>query len=95
MANVDSYMAAVEKLSDDELMEELRRHDLVAGPVVETTRRLYQKKLAQAMADQAKGVCGCVGVVSDIWRAKVEGREVGEGGAGIPPPTSANVMTLG
>lgn len=48
-------MAGVEKLTDDELAEELRKYEVAAGPIVDTTRALYQRKLAQAMAARAKG----------------------------------------
>lgn len=49
-------MAQVEALTDEELLEELRKHGVLAGPILDTTRAVYRKKLAQAMAEQAKGV---------------------------------------
>ena len=50
-------MADVARLSDEELVEELRRYGEDPGPIVETTRGLYQKKLARLMGEKAKGWC--------------------------------------
>eukprot|EP00731_Ephydatia_muelleri_P023720 Em0015g1303a len=52
----DAYLAGIEELTDDKLCQELRTHGVEAGPIVNTTRLLYQKKLAEAMANRAKGV---------------------------------------
>ena len=49
-------MTQAEALTDEELLEELRKHGVLAGPILDSTRAVYQKKLAQAMAERAKGV---------------------------------------
>ena len=54
LANAEAYVAQVEALTDEELLEELRKHGVLAGPILDTTRAVYRKKLAQAMAEQAK-----------------------------------------
>ena len=53
-------MADVCQLSDEELMEELRQFGETPGPIVDTTRGLYQKKLARLMAEKTKGGCVCL-----------------------------------
>ena len=55
-----SYMASVSQLSDEELAEELRAYGEEPGPVMESTRGVYQRKLAKLMAEKTKG--GWVGV---------------------------------
>ena len=56
-------MAGVSQLSDEELVKELRRYGEEPGPVMDSTRGVYQRKLAKLMADKAKGACG--------WRDRV------------------------
>ena len=53
-------MAGVSQLSDEELMEELRRYGEEPGPILDSTRGLYQKKLAKLMAEKTKGEEGDV-----------------------------------
>eukprot|EP00731_Ephydatia_muelleri_P003722 Em0001g3722a len=55
LANAEAYMTQAEALTDEELLEELRKHGVLAGPILDSTRAVYQKKLAQAMAERAKG----------------------------------------
>ena len=54
-ASQTTYMADVCQLSDEELLEELRKYGEDPGPIVESTRGLYQKKLARLMAEKTKG----------------------------------------
>ena len=49
-------MAEVVQLSDEELLEELRKYGENPGPIVDSTRGLYQKKLARLVAQKTKGV---------------------------------------
>ena len=39
----------VSALSDDELFEKLQQHGISAGPIVDSTRKLYQKKLLDVL----------------------------------------------
>lgn len=55
-ASQSSYMARVSQLTDEELAEELRKHGEDPGPIMETTRGVYQRKLAKLMAEKTKGV---------------------------------------
>ena len=41
----------VSALSDDELFEKLQQHGISAGPIVDSTRKLYQKKLVAIMTE--------------------------------------------
>ena len=45
-ASQSSYMAGVSQLSDGDLAEELRRYGMVSGPIIDSTRGVYQNKLA-------------------------------------------------
>jgi len=47
----DTYLEQVKKLSDAELASELRKYDSRVGPVVESTRAVYQRKLASMMSE--------------------------------------------
>lgn len=48
-------MAGVSQLSDEDLAEELRRYGEDPGPIMETTRGVYQRQLAKLMAERTKG----------------------------------------
>lgn len=54
-ASQSSYMAGVSQLSDEDLAEELRRYGEDPGPIMETTRGVYQRQLAKLMAERTKG----------------------------------------
>ena len=45
----------VARLTDEELVEELRSRGEEPGPVMDSTRGVYQRKLAKLMAEKAKG----------------------------------------
>lgn len=47
----DTYLDQVKKLSDGELASELKKYDSRIGPIVETTRAVYQRKLASLMSE--------------------------------------------
>lgn len=47
-------MAMVTRLTDEELEKELRNRKEKPGPVMDTTREVYQRKLAKPMAESAK-----------------------------------------
>ncbi|CAI8044209.1 hypothetical protein GBAR_LOCUS24545 [Geodia barretti] len=53
-ASQTAYMAEVVQLSDEELLEELRKYGENPGPIVDSTRGLYQKKLARLVAQKTK-----------------------------------------
>ena len=42
-------------MSDKELMEELRKFGENPGPITDTTRVVYQRKLAKHLAEKTKG----------------------------------------
>ena len=42
-------------MSDEELAEQMRAFGEEAGPIIDTTRGVYQRKLAKLMAERAKG----------------------------------------
>ena len=42
-------------MSDKELMEELRKFGENPGPITDTTRGVYQRKLAKHLAEKTKG----------------------------------------
>lgn len=48
-------MAGVSQLSDEDLAEELRRYGENPGPIMDTTRGVYQRQLAKLMAERTKG----------------------------------------
>ena len=45
--------ADIEALDDDELLEKLKENGISAGPIVASTRKFYQKKLAMALKGEA------------------------------------------
>ena len=44
--SIETYLPSVKLLSDEELVEDLKEHGVVPGPITESTRSVYQKKLA-------------------------------------------------
>jgi hypothetical protein len=56
----------VSKLTDEELAEKLIEFNIAAGPVVESTRTVYQKKLAISMRESMKIVTTIDDTVSDV-----------------------------
>ena len=55
-------------MSDKELMEELRKFGENPGPITDTTRGVYQRKLAKHLAEKTKGesvikMCGTFSTV--------------------------------
>lgn len=50
----DTYLDQVKKLSDGELASELKKYDSRIGPIVETTRAVYQRKLASLMSERLR-----------------------------------------
>ena len=54
-ASQSTYMGDVCKLDDEELAEELRNYGENPGPILDSTRGVYQKKLARLMAEKTKG----------------------------------------
>jgi hypothetical protein len=44
--------AEIEELDDNELFSMLREHNIPAGPIVASTRHLYQKKLIRLLSNQ-------------------------------------------
>ena len=57
-AKAEAYLASVTRLSDQELMDELRRFGEDPGPITATTKSLYQKQLAKCVSEKAKGARG-------------------------------------
>ena len=55
----DTYLEQVKKLSDAELASELRKYDSRVGPVVESTRAVYQRKLASLMSEVSNISVNC------------------------------------
>ena len=54
-AKGDTYVSQVAQMSDKELMEELRKFGENPGPITDTTRGVYQRKLAKHLAEKTKG----------------------------------------
>ncbi len=54
---MDTYLPGVLSLADAELKEELESFGKDLGPIVDSTRDLYQKMLAKLMAENAVGKC--------------------------------------
>ena len=55
---MDTYLGQVQKLTDQELLEELRelsQEGEEPGPITDTTRAVYQRQIARRMAEKAKG----------------------------------------
>ena len=50
----DTYLDQVKRLSDTELASELHKYDSRIGPIVESTRAVYQRKLASLMSEVSK-----------------------------------------
>lgn len=50
----DTYLDQVKKLSDTELASELQKYDSRIGPIVESTRAVYQRKLASLMSERLR-----------------------------------------
>lgn len=50
----DNYLDQVKKLSDSELASELKKYDSRIGPIVESTRAVYQRKLASLMSERLR-----------------------------------------
>ena len=48
--SIDSYLPDIKTMSDEELIEELRDYGATPGPITNTTRLVYQKKLASFKA---------------------------------------------
>lgn len=70
-SKIDSYLGQVARLSDQELLEELRALGESPGPVTDTTRAVYQRQLARHMADKAKGATLCIVASSNFARVCV------------------------
>ena len=54
---LDTYLPDVLDLPDSELLEELRGYGEDCGPITDSTRGVYQRKLAKLMAEKATGKC--------------------------------------
>jgi hypothetical protein len=54
--SIDSYLPDIKTMSDEELIEELRDYGATPGPITNTTRLVYQKKLASFKAKGAVSV---------------------------------------
>ena len=54
---MDTYLADVVALSDEELLEELQAHGKATGPIVDSTRSAYQRMLAKLIAEQTVSKC--------------------------------------
>ena len=57
VAKSDTYISQVAQMTDKQLMEELRKFGEDPGPITDTTRGVYQKKLAKLFAEKPKGEC--------------------------------------
>lgn len=60
VATPDTYMSDINKLSDAELMSELKKLGVSPGPITSSTRDVYRRKLAKLKAEKTRGVCVCV-----------------------------------
>ena len=56
VASADHYLKQVTNISDTELVSELKKYNVDVGPITETTRGVYERKLAKLMAEKAKGI---------------------------------------
>ena len=51
----DTYISQVAQMTDKQLLEELRQFGEDPGPITDTTRGVYQRKLAKHLAEKPKG----------------------------------------
>ena len=66
----------VSALDDDELFEKLKEHGISAGPIVDSTRKLYQKKLVLVLKGETVNTTNGKGVeYSDTEEEKEEEEE--------------------
>ena len=56
VASADHYLKQVTNISDTELASELKKYNVDVGPITDSTRSVYQRKLAKLMAEKAKGI---------------------------------------
>lgn len=54
---VDTYLPSIAEMTDNDLVEELERYGINSGPITDTTRGVYQRKLAKLMSEKATGKC--------------------------------------
>ena len=55
VASLEEVMEEVSNLSDDQLFQQLKSFNVDIGPIVESTRALYQKKLASLIQASESG----------------------------------------
>jgi len=51
----DTYLTQVTQMSDGELVEQLRKFGEDPGPITDTTKGVYQRKLAKHLAEKTLG----------------------------------------
>lgn len=51
----DTYLAQVTQMSDGELVQQLRKFGEDPGPITDTTKGVYQRKLAKHLAEKTLG----------------------------------------
>ena len=64
VVKTDTYLTQVTQMSDKELVEQLRKFGEDPGPITDTTKGVYQRKLAKHLAEKTVGalkemVFGC------------------------------------
>nr|XP_008169692.1 inner nuclear membrane protein Man1 isoform X1 [Chrysemys picta bellii] len=80
-------MAAAAQLTDEELFSELRRFGLSPGPVTESTRPVYLKKLKKLREDERAGARGSANKTRNSNNNNTgAGAAPGEGGGGRAAP---------
>ena len=54
VASPEAYMADVGKMSDSELIRELKQQGVSPGPITSSTREVYRRKLAKLKAEKTR-----------------------------------------
>ena len=72
----DTYLDQVKKLSDSELASELKKYDSRIGPIVESTRAVYQRKLASLMSEVSK-LLTLIYYINFTWNHKAQSKNMG------------------
>jgi len=78
-------MDEIEKLSDEELRAQLKLHNYAAGPITDTTRRVYQLKLSNCISSISEPAVSEAGIESSVPSSSGDSSEVFSNQQILPP----------